>query len=96
VSAITLEPVHNTADQPEPEPSAQLDITDARSWPEFLRIEEAAYVLRVNRSTVDKAIHRGLIPVVPGLTSRSTRVPKAALLRVVGEAAFSGGSPDSD
>lgn len=75
MSTTTLVPV-NAA----PEPDPVLDLTDSSTWPEFMRIDEVAQVLRVNRTTVDKAIRERLIPVVPGLSSRATRVHKAALL----------------
>lgn len=74
VSPTTLDPVN----APAPEPS--LDINDASTWPVFMRIEEVAAVLRVNRSTIDKAIKERALPVVPGLSSRSTRVHKSVLL----------------
>lgn len=94
VSTTTLEPVNAAA---EPDPS--LDITDSSTWPEFMRIDEVALVLRVNRSTVDKAIRERLLPVVPGLSSRSTRVHKAALLSSawwIGQGDSTGGESSPD
>ena len=90
----TLDPV-NAA----PEPDHELDITDSSTWPEFLRIDEVALVLRVDRSTVHKAIRERLIPVVPGLSSRATRIHKSALLNStwwIGQGDSSGGETSPD
>lgn len=94
MSTTTLDPVNAAS-----EPDHELDITDSSTWPEFLRIDEVALVLRVNRSTVDKAIRERLIPVVPGLSSRATRVRKSALLSSTwwtGQGDSSGGETSPD
>ncbi|MDA8065906.1 MAG: helix-turn-helix domain-containing protein [Thermaerobacter sp.] len=50
--------------------------------PEFLRVEEAAAVLRVSRSTVYEAVRRGMIPAVD--FGRKLRIPRRALERMAG------------
>ena len=50
--------------------------------PEFLRVEEAAAILRVSRSTVHAAVRRGRIPVAD--FGRKLRIPRRALERMAG------------
>jgi excisionase family DNA binding protein len=56
---------------------------DPSAWPPFLRVEEAAALLRISRSSAYEAVARGELPVVK--FGRRLRVPRAVLARLAGE-----------
>jgi excisionase family DNA binding protein len=56
---------------------------DPSAWPPFLRVEEAAALLRISRSSAYEAAARGELPIVK--FGRRLRVPRAALARLAGE-----------
>ena len=60
----------------------RLDQLDPATTP-TLRVEEAARLMGVSRSTAYRAVTSGAIPSIR-LTQRTTVVPTAAFLRVMG------------
>jgi excisionase family DNA binding protein len=57
--------------------------TDVAELPVVLTVEEAASVLRIGRGPAYEGIRRGQIPAVR--IGRTLRVPRAALLTLLGE-----------
>lgn len=66
-------------------PERPFDPTDSTTWREVMAVREVAAVWDVSEDQVRTAIREGKL-VATSLSTRTTRVTKASLLRLMGEA----------